>query len=171
MPTPARPMKWALRNGKVGIVTLSGRSSDHAPPVHRIREAHGCEHLFMPATPATRNLRSVADRNQGGLAPPAETPSAVSRPSFPAEPQNGTAGPRARYPRSIPISARPIPIGEIGSPAKPHPSDGPLSRWDMGPGYEFGWGNRCHRPSSMSLNDLRKLRSSLKVCQLCRSGR
>jgi hypothetical protein len=32
MPTPARPMKWALRNGNGVIVTVSGRSFDHAPP-------------------------------------------------------------------------------------------------------------------------------------------
>jgi hypothetical protein len=31
MPTPARPIKWALRNGNGVIVTMSGRSLDHPP--------------------------------------------------------------------------------------------------------------------------------------------
>ena len=74
MPTPARPIKWALRNGNAVIVTVSGRSFDHAPPVHRIREAHGCDHLFMPATPATRNPRPVTYRNQRPCAPPPSLP-------------------------------------------------------------------------------------------------
>jgi hypothetical protein len=33
---------------------VSGRSSDHAPPVYRIREAHGCEHPVYASDPSNK---------------------------------------------------------------------------------------------------------------------
>ena len=43
-------------------------------PVHRIRAAHGCEHLRYASDPSNKNVRSVASRDQGPLAASAETP-------------------------------------------------------------------------------------------------
>ena len=44
------------------IVTVSGRSLDRAPPVHRIRAAYGCGHLPYASDPSNKETRALAER-------------------------------------------------------------------------------------------------------------
>ena len=72
MPTPARPIKWALRNGNAVIVALSGSSRIMRRPIHRIRAAHGCEHLRYASDPSSKEcaLRRLPRPRAVGGDPP-----------------------------------------------------------------------------------------------------
>jgi putative hemolysin len=97
MPTPAKQIKWALRNGNAVIVALSGSYRITRRPVHRIGEAHGCEPLRHVSHPGNKERALVASRNQRLWALSAEPSGKARRPILSSDPI-GSNGRKAALP-------------------------------------------------------------------------